>query len=367
MALQSVSEINQLGRDYAVLPDGEDKEQKLLALCQAFHGYLMKYLVMICRGHVPIHGAGTLWGHLNKDSQNFLMMFLVKGAPINKDTYLSVVRQFHLAFKGKETAEIYDILIEQLLRAIRKYDPDYNLKLKQIVEMIDDKFAQPKFTLAAANRHLGFDAVGHLRLLIRREYLEAAGKGEYERTAAWPPAVRLFSKPIGITNCIQTWFRYYLEQWIPSSMRQLETKEGVYSLDYRGEYGDGSSHASSGNTDLAIPASSRRAGTEGGTRTRCFLRRRPERFEIAGGRLRDAIEFHQQIGYINEADAQRTTIQRHARGKQGSVMHWLHRNDDAGARARAAELLERLHQALTPSLFDSKLRAGLEWHQLLDQ
>jgi hypothetical protein len=116
-------------------------------------------------------------------------------------------------------------MIEQLLRAIRKYDPEYNLKLKQIVEMIDDKFAQPKFTLAAANRHLGFDAVGHLRLLIRREYLEAAGKGEYERTSAWPPAVRLFSKPIGITNCIQTWFRYYLEQWISSSMRQLETKE----------------------------------------------------------------------------------------------------------------------------------------------
>ena len=65
-------------------------------------------------------------------------------------------------------AEIYDILIEQLLRAIRKFDPEYNLKLKQIVEMIDDKFAGPKFTLAAVNRHLGFDAVGHLRLLVRR-------------------------------------------------------------------------------------------------------------------------------------------------------------------------------------------------------
>ena len=181
---------------------------------------------------------------------------MAKGAPINKETCLDVVRQFHLAFKGKETAEIYDILIEQLLRAIRKYDPEYNKKLKQIVEMIDDKFAQPKFTLAAVNRHLGFDAVGHLRLLVRREYLEAAGKGEFERTAAWPPPASLFSKPVGITNCIQTWFQYYLEQWISSSMRQLETKEGVYSLDCRGEYGSGSSHPSSGNTDLAIPAAS---------------------------------------------------------------------------------------------------------------
>jgi len=63
-------------------------------------------------------------------------------SPLNKDTYLQIIRQFHLAFKGKDKdgAEIYDVLIEQLLRAIRKYDPDYKLKLKQIVEMIDAKF-----------------------------------------------------------------------------------------------------------------------------------------------------------------------------------------------------------------------------------
>ena len=30
-----------------------------------------------------------------------------------------------LAFKGKETTEIYDILMEQLLQAIQKYDPGY--------------------------------------------------------------------------------------------------------------------------------------------------------------------------------------------------------------------------------------------------
>ena len=330
----------------------------------------MKYLVMICRGHVPIHGAGTLWGHLNKDSKNFLRMFMAKGAPINKETVLDVVRQFHLAFKARETAEIYDILIEQLLRAIRKYDPEYNLKLKQIVEMIDDKFAQSKFTLVAVNRHLGFDAVGHLRLLVRREYLETAGKGEFQRTAAWPPPASLFSKPVGITNCIQTWFQYYLEQWISSSMRQLESKEGVYSLDCRGEYGSGSSRLSSGNTDLAVPASSSwRAGTEGRIRTRYlyFFHRGAEGFEIGRGRLRDRIEFRQQVGHVVEADAQRTTIQIHSIRKQSSVMRGLQWNDDAGARPRAAELFQAFDQTLAPALLDSKLGAGLEWHQLLDQ
>ena len=193
-------------------------------------------------------------------------------------------------------AEIYDILIEQLLRAIRKFDPEYKKKLKQIVEMIDDKFAGPKFTLAAANRHLGFDAVGHLRLLVGYQYLEGIGKGEYGRTAAWPPAAEFFTgQPIGLTYCVQTWFRYYLEQWISSSMRQLESKEGVYSLDCRGEFGSGSSQQSSGNTDLAIPAASRRAGTEGGTRARClyFFHRGAEGFEIGRRCLRDRIEFRQ--------------------------------------------------------------------------
>ena len=35
---------------------------------------------MICRGHVPIHSAGTNRGHVNKDTTKFLKMFLPKGA-----------------------------------------------------------------------------------------------------------------------------------------------------------------------------------------------------------------------------------------------------------------------------------------------
>jgi hypothetical protein len=50
----SVEEINALGFRYATLPAGADKEEALLGLCRAFHPYLMKYLAMICRGHVPV-------------------------------------------------------------------------------------------------------------------------------------------------------------------------------------------------------------------------------------------------------------------------------------------------------------------------
>ena len=49
-----------MGRRYAELPPGDqEKEDLLLELCQCFHPYLMKYLVMICRGHVPVVGQGS--------------------------------------------------------------------------------------------------------------------------------------------------------------------------------------------------------------------------------------------------------------------------------------------------------------------
>jgi hypothetical protein len=62
--IKSLPEINDLGRRYAELPaemagiSNPAKQELLLELCQCFHPYLMKYLVMICRGHVPILGIG---------------------------------------------------------------------------------------------------------------------------------------------------------------------------------------------------------------------------------------------------------------------------------------------------------------------
>src|SRR5579883_1302738 len=155
-------------------------------------------------------------------------------SPITKASLVPVVRHFHLAFKGKDTAEIYDVLMEQLLRAIRKYDPHYKAKMKQVVEVIDEKFAGRRFTLTAINHHLEFDGGKHIELLVRRECLERIRKGEFERTASWPPPAALLDGdggPIGFTYCVQTWFPLYLQQWITSSMGELETREGVYSLD----------------------------------------------------------------------------------------------------------------------------------------
>ena len=68
-----------------------------------------------------------------------MQYFLPKGTKFSRTSVMNVCRSLHLAFKGMETEEIYDILMEQLLRAARKYDPFYSDKAGKVVEVINRK------------------------------------------------------------------------------------------------------------------------------------------------------------------------------------------------------------------------------------
>ena len=188
-----------------------EKEALLLELCQCFHPYLMKYLVMICRGHVPVMGGGEMIGRLNKDVKPFLLYFLPKGQQLDWHTMNHIVKQFHLAFKGIETDEIYDILMAQLAATIKGYDPTYTEKVKLLVEAIQNELSTRKqFSFADVNRHLDFDCDRYLRMLGRRGFLSPV-KGEkdkrivgFVRTATWPPPAEFFrSGAIGVAHYIQ--------------------------------------------------------------------------------------------------------------------------------------------------------------------
>ena len=82
--------------------------------------------------------------------------------------------------KGMATDEIYDVLMEQLVTAIRKYDPEYKEKVKLVVEAIDrDGLRKRKqFTLDDVNRRLDFDGNRYVRMLSRRDFLEAVQRQE---------------------------------------------------------------------------------------------------------------------------------------------------------------------------------------------
>ena len=140
-----------------------------------------------------------------------------KKAPFNKASMSTAVRHLHLAFKGMETGEIYDVLMEQFLKAIKKYDPDYSHKVKLVIEKINEVFSNAKsFAAAELNDYLDFDCDRHLRMLCRRGYLQTSARAgaekkitAFKRTGEWPPPASLYEdNTVGLAYYVQNWFRY---------------------------------------------------------------------------------------------------------------------------------------------------------------
>jgi len=71
-------------------------------------------------------GVGNQPARMNPDVRPFLLYFLPKGQKPVYQNLSKVVKQLHLAFKGMETEEIYDVLMEQLMGALKGYDPQYS-------------------------------------------------------------------------------------------------------------------------------------------------------------------------------------------------------------------------------------------------
>jgi len=100
--------------------------------------------------------------------QAFPALLLPKGCALDWHTMNVIVKGFHLAFKGMETEEIYDILMEQLVATVKGYDPTYTDKVKLLVEAIEHGLSNRKqFSFADVNRHLDFDCDRYIRLLGR--------------------------------------------------------------------------------------------------------------------------------------------------------------------------------------------------------
>ena len=170
----------------------------------------------------------------------FLKYFLPKGHELTRKNLQKVVKHFHLAFKGMELEEIYDVLMEQLVAAINGYDPCYKAKVKKVIEVINSELSKRKqFRALDVRRHLEFDCDKHLRLLCRRGFLEVVPAGEGDEGArfqrlVWPPPVEFTEGDgdiIGLAYYLQKWFRFGLQEWITKRSRELEAKEGVYSLE----------------------------------------------------------------------------------------------------------------------------------------
>jgi hypothetical protein len=161
--------VNQLGYAYATSPDSPEKEEKLLRLLECFHGYLMKYVVMVVRGTLPPANSRA-----GKDAKELLRTLAPrkstkdKSAP-SKEVIDATCKMLHLAFKQTTTEDIYDTLAFCFMKAARKYDPYYAKKTKQVCEVISGLSKQ--FTEEQLAARVGFDCNGILRSLVRKGFL----------------------------------------------------------------------------------------------------------------------------------------------------------------------------------------------------
>lgn len=254
---------NILGIRYATICDGPEKEDLLLELTQAFHGYLMKYLNMIVKGHLPSMNSSA-----GMEAAKFLnLLSPIKGEK-SSAAYSEVCRTLHLAFKQSTTDDIYDSLLMCLMRAVNKYDPLYIEKLRGVCTAIDVKCkgrprragTTPEFTA----QDIGTDINSYLRKLVKRGHLKSIADSKkkvigYRRNPqAWPPPPVLFKQgPIGFTYAVQTYFRFYLHEYITRQMHAIEAKEGMLQLDHRalgkedGSSDPGIPHANGAFTDTS--------------------------------------------------------------------------------------------------------------------
>ena len=226
--------VNQAGIDYANLLDGPAKEDKLLEIVRYFHGYVFKYTDLIARGHLPAH-------NYNGDTRRFLKYFLPTTSS-DKSALSKAAKHLHLAFPQQTPTDIYDILNTLLLRCVKKYDPNYVDKVRQIVKLIQ-KSHKKYFTITEVGKKTKFDPTGGIRLLARKGYIKAIrGMGKkligYKITKSWSPSKEFLSSgPVGFVYFVQTWFRYYLQEHIDEQMKTLEARawDKMLQLEHRGE------------------------------------------------------------------------------------------------------------------------------------
>jgi hypothetical protein len=227
-------EVNDLAVKYTSLPDGNEKEELFLQLIRNFHSYLMKYTLMVVKGQIP-----SLKTPAGKDAAKMLKTLMPSGSSQSHMALSQVCKTLHLAFKQQSTDDVYDIMVMCFLKASKKYDPFYHTKIKQVSEYLNEELnKKAQIDVSDISIKMGFIASGCLKWLARKGFLEATVDAKkkitgYKRGQIWPIPNETFStEPIGFTYFVQTWFRYYVNDYITDSMSQLESKPNIMQLEH---------------------------------------------------------------------------------------------------------------------------------------
>ena len=105
--------------------------------------------------------------------------------------------------------------------------------------MLERSYRAPPVQQMAHHQPAAITAAG-LHVDISAEEGGQGGRRYQRKAVSWPPPAKyLHAGPIGFTDYLQTWFRYYLQQHIEHAMSEIETKEGLYSIEFGREVDDG--------------------------------------------------------------------------------------------------------------------------------
>lgn len=229
-SVHKIEDVTRIGIEYSELSDGDARKDVLLKILQIFHPYLLKYLGMIRLGSL------TLWKNkVNKDSQAMLAMLLPKGGANSKEALMHAAKSMHFSFKSMDPDEIYNMLVVLLTGVVRKYDPHYALKIREVCEWIETN-VEPRenFQMETISEKLGYDVSRCFRHLRGRGFITELEKGTgtfLRNEESWPPPKEFFrSGVVGFTHYVQQYFRFALEEHITNRSREIEAKEHVVQL-----------------------------------------------------------------------------------------------------------------------------------------
>jgi sigma-70-like protein len=246
-------EVNELAIKYTSMEDGPDKEALFLQLIRNFHSYLFKYTLMVVKGQIP-----SLSTPAGKDAAKMLKTLMPSGSSDSHMALTQVCKTLHLAFKQQSTDDVYDIMVMCFLKAIKKYDPFYHLKIKQVSEHLNKYLTKKsQIDVNSITDIVKFNSAGCLKWLSRKGFITPVTDAKkrtsgYSRGEIWPIPKETFStEPIGFTYFAQTWFRYYLNDYITNAMSELEAKPDILQLEHAySNDGDGDTSAMSNGKDM---------------------------------------------------------------------------------------------------------------------
>lgn len=154
--LNKITDVNKIGIQYAASPTPEDAA----VLVRYFHGYLVKYVDLLCNGSISTDGK-----RISSDTKNFLCLFRSseggKKPKLDIHEMNMIANRIPNAFISMTPDDVYNEMVVLFLELARKYDPDKCTPSGNFLGYVTTHF---KFSLKQRMMQVQRDALNYIPL-----------------------------------------------------------------------------------------------------------------------------------------------------------------------------------------------------------